>query len=111
MDPANLKLSNIIGRSSALFASLSFVLMGLAFVPKAGIQNDEALFASGIYEMAGIADVITIFHHRIPFMIMSYVGGLKSWIYAPIFRFWHPSAASTRVPVILMGGLTIWITG
>jgi len=70
--------------------------MGLAFIPQAGIQNDEALFASGIYEQSGIAQVVKIGGHRIPFMLINYLGALKSWVYAPIFRFWHPSPASTR---------------
>ena len=42
-------------------------------------------------------------------MLMSYLGALKSWAYAPIFHFWRPSPASTRVPVILTGGFTIWL--
>src|SRR5258707_13199324 len=42
-------------------------------------------------------------------MLMSYLGALKSWVYAPIFRFWRPSIASVRVPVILAGAATIWL--
>jgi len=73
-----------------LASSILFILIGLAFIPKAGIQNDEALFASGIYEQSGIAQSVKILGHRIPIMLNSYLGTLKSWIYAPIFRFWRP---------------------
>src|SRR5256885_16702134 len=89
--------------------SLFFTVIGLGFIPQAGIQNDEALFASGIYEQAGIAHGVKIFGHRIPLMLNSYLGALKSWVYAPIFRFWRPSPWSLRVPVILAGGSTIWL--
>jgi hypothetical protein len=86
-----------------------FILIGFVFIPQTGIQNDEALFASGIYEQAGIAQSVKVFGHRIPVMLISYLGTLKSWIYAPIFRFWRPSPYSVRVPVILAGGATLWL--
>src|SRR5437867_2358075 len=92
-----------------LISSLFFILIGMAFIPQAGIQNDEALFASGIYRQAGIAQGVKIFGHRIPLMLMSYLGALKSWVYAPIFRLWKPSVFSLRVPVILAAGVTIWL--
>src|SRR6476646_8585452 len=92
-----------------LFSSFFFMLAGFFFIPHAGIQNDEALFASGIYQQIGISQTVKIFGHRVPLMLISYLGALKSWIYAPIFRFWKPSAASVRVPVILAAGLTIWL--
>jgi 4-amino-4-deoxy-L-arabinose transferase-like glycosyltransferase len=81
----------------------------LAFIPQAGLQTDEALFAHGIYDTADIPHSISIFHHRIPLMLMSYIGALKSWLYTPIFHIWRPSAASVRIPAILAGGLTIWL--
>jgi len=73
----------------------------------AGIQNDEALFGSAIYEQSGIADHVQIGGKRVPLMLMSYLGALKSWIYTPLFRRWRPSAASTRIPMILVGVATI----
>ena len=27
----------------------------------------------------------------------------------PIFRVWRPSAASTRIPVVILGAVTIWL--
>jgi Dolichyl-phosphate-mannose-protein mannosyltransferase len=92
--------------------ALFFVLIGFAFSPQAGIQNDEALFASAIHQRPGSLDAFDGFkvgRHRIPTMLMSYLGALKSWIYVPIFRFWRPSPASLRIPMILAGGATIWV--
>src|SRR5262245_20462921 len=89
--------------------SVIFILAGFAFIPQAGVQNDEALFASGIYEQLGIAQGIKVLGHRIPVMLNSYLGALKSWVYAPIFRLWKPSTYSLRVPVVLAAGITIWL--
>lgn len=84
-------------------------MTGALFIPLLGIQNDEALFGSGIYEPSGAVFRIPYHRHRIPFMIMSYVGALKAWIYAAVFRWWGPSAASVRVPVLLFGAATVWL--
>ena len=42
-------------------------------------------------------------------MLMSYLGTLKAWIYHPIFHFWPPSSWSVRIPVLLIGTLSVWI--
>ncbi len=42
-------------------------------------------------------------------MLMSYLGTLKAWIYGPIFHFWPPSPWSVRIPVLLIGTLSVWI--
>ena len=91
----------------AIACSLLFVLAGLAFYPLAGIYEDEAMFASVLYDRAGAQHSVKVFGHRIPLMLMSYLGALKSLIYAPVFRIWKPSAGSVRIPVLLLGALTI----
>jgi len=99
----------VIRRLYPLLCCLLFVLIGFAFTPQAGIENDEALFGGGIYRHHGVTYDDQILGHRVPLMLMSYLGTLKSWVYAPIFRFWQPSVSSLRIPVILFGGLTIWL--
>ena len=44
-------------------------------------------------------------------MELTYIGELKTWLYAPIFLIWNPTAASIRVPAILMGALTVLLFG
>jgi len=84
-------------------------VIGLCFIPRFGIEVDEALIASsGAYPHAGLAQQVTVFGHSVPLMIMSYVGALKSWIYMPIFGVFTPSTLSLRLPVLTLGGLTIW---
>jgi hypothetical protein len=78
-----------------------FILLGLALIPYAGVQNDEALFSVPIY-------LFGYRHLQIPLMVMSYVGTLKTWIYVPIFKIFGTSVWSVRVPMVLTGALTVW---
>ena len=42
-------------------------------------------------------------------MLLSYLGALKTWIYFPILTRIRPSYLTIRLPVLLMGTLTIWL--
>ena len=94
---------------AAMLACIFFVLAGCAFIPHLGIQNDEALFGSALYESSGLAYWRWAFGHRLPVMMMSYLGALKTWLYAPIFQIWHPAAASIRVPMLVAAAATVWL--
>ena len=100
---------NYIPPAVVLLFILLFLLAGLAVIPYAGIQNDEALFAAGIYPPLSIRDSMRVFHHPVSTMLMSYLGTLKSWVYGPIFALWTPSVYSLRVPGLVLGALTIWL--
>ena len=76
-------------------------------LPYPGIQNDEVLFAPADYEVPGSA-VFLVFH-RVPLMLMSYLGALKSWIYAGLFNVFPPSCWTVRLPVLFLGALSIWL--
>lgn len=91
----------------ALACCLLFVVQGLAFLPRLGVQYDEALFARGIYPP-------TLVEYKLeppglPLMLMSYIGALKMWLYYPILSGFHPSPYSLRLPVLLIGALSIWL--
>jgi dolichyl-phosphate-mannose-protein mannosyltransferase len=88
--------------------SCSFVV-GLAFIPYPGIQNDEAVFSWGVYDPGHAISQLSVFKHRIPMMLISYLGALKSWVYTPILAIWEPSGWSVRLPVLAMGAVTIWL--
>src|SRR5260370_18421820 len=51
----------------------------------------------------------TIFHHSIPLMFLTYLGALKAWLYAPVLALFEPSYVSVRLPVLLLGGFTVWL--
>ncbi len=93
----------------ALCLCLIFVLQGLVFIPYVGVQNDEALFGSAIYEPIHVEYQARILRHMVPTMVMSYIGALKAWTYAVIFSIWPPSPESLRIPVLVMGAITIWL--
>ncbi len=93
----------------AVLLCLLFFAAGLVFIPSVGLQDDELLFAGAIYPPPGSQYSIGVLGHQVPTMLMSYLGTLKAWIYRPIFHFWPPSPWSVRIPVLLIGTLSVWI--
>ena len=92
-------------RTIALSFAAIFILAGLLLLPYPGIQNDEAMFASPLYPPH-----FAVYKFRgVPIMWMDYVGCLKTWIYAGIFAIFPPSPWSLRLPVILIGALSIYL--
>jgi len=87
-----------------------FFLLGLCFIGRAGVQTDEALFAAALFRAWRFFS-IRLFHHNIPVMELSYLGALKTWLYAPIFLIWDPTPALIRVPAILIGAATVFLFG
>src|ERR1019366_5818241 len=89
-----------------LIGSLLLALQ-LCFLAGPGIEEDEALFvapflrgASSLYEWRWGA-------FRIPVMSMDYLGALKSWLYWPLFRLWHPGVWSMRFPACVLSVVTL----
>jgi len=91
-------------------ASLIFFVTGLALIPWPGLQNDELFFAGPIFSPDAAFYRLQIGAMKIPFMVMSYTGALKTWIYAGLFQILAPTEWSIRLPVLLMGIGTLWLT-
>jgi 4-amino-4-deoxy-L-arabinose transferase-like glycosyltransferase len=105
-----LKLRKPTLRQTALIGVCAFFfLAGLAIIPLPGVQNDEALFATPLYEPAYDFCYLTVLGHKVPLLIMSYLGTLKTWIYWLVFKIARPSIWSIRLPVLLMGVATLWL--
>ncbi len=92
----------------AIAASLLFFLAGQAFVPLLGVEDDEALFGMAFLPPRYAAS-IRIGHSTLPLMLMSYVGALKSWIYRPILKWFHPGVWTLREPMLVAGALSLWL--
>lgn len=92
-----------------LLVCLAFLLMGMPFVRRLGIEADEALIGNGIYERGAPWYSWNIFGAEIPVMILTYLGALKTWIYDGLFLIWEPGAVSLRLPMMLVGAVTIWV--
>ncbi|MDP8989341.1 MAG: glycosyltransferase family 39 protein [Acidobacteriota bacterium] len=89
-----------------LLGSLLLALQ-LSFLAGPGIEEDEALFVtpflrgpSSLYEWRWGA-------LHIPVMSMDYLGALKSWLYWPVFRVWHPGVWSMRAPACVLSVVTL----
>ena len=93
----------------ALAACLLFCVTGGAFVSQLGLQNDESLFANGIFKPYAVAYTFGLGHSRLPLMLMSYLGTLKSWIYRPIFQVFGTGVWAMRVPMLLAGTASVWL--
>jgi 4-amino-4-deoxy-L-arabinose transferase-like glycosyltransferase len=85
-----------------------FLLIGLIFTPLAGIQTDEALFASPLFTPSAGPFRIRVFHYDIPLMVMTYIGTLKTLLYWPVFALFGANAWSLRIPAILLGAGSVF---
>src|SRR5579864_1949559 len=89
---------------------LLFLLLGCLFVNCAGLQEDETMFAAPLFREWSFFS-LPFGRSRIPIMQMSYVGSLKTWLYAPFMHIWTPGPVVLRVPAILIGAATILLFG
>jgi 4-amino-4-deoxy-L-arabinose transferase-like glycosyltransferase len=92
-----------------LAAGVLFIALGAILIPYAGIEADEALFAGPYYAPTAAIFSQRIFHGRIPLMLMSYLGCLKTWLFWPLFAIWRPSPLVLRLPPLILGAMTIWL--
>jgi hypothetical protein len=85
-----------------------FFCLGMVLLPYPGIQNDEVLFANAYFGTVGSSLYsLPIFHHHLPLMALTYLGALKTWLYAPILWLAPPSYLTVRLPVLLLGAVTL----
>ena len=92
-----------------MFASIFFFLTGQPFISRLGIQNDEALFATPIFEPRAALYSTHIGSFQIPLMQMSYLGCLKALLYRPIFRLFGIGTYAIREPALVMGAASVWL--
>ena len=84
-----------------------FLLLGILLIPRAGLEADEALFADPLYRSQGADFELGILHHKIPVMVISYIGTLKTALCWPALRIFAPSIYAVRLPMVLAGAATI----
>src|SRR4051794_11167532 len=86
-----------------------FALMASFQISLPGLYYDEVLFVNAA--TGGISDsFIDTRIAGIPVMLMSYIGALKAYIYAPIFALFGVSPATVRLPAICISMLSLLIT-
>jgi Dolichyl-phosphate-mannose-protein mannosyltransferase len=92
----------------ALAAAFIFVSLAAYRIQLPGLYYDELAFVNAAQ---GGADN-TFIHMRlgpVPFLVFPYMGALKAWIYAPVFRVFGVSALTIRLPAILLAAVTLLI--
>lgn len=83
------------------------IAVSVAMIDRPGLQYDETLFINAA--TLRIPGLISQSVDGIALMVFPYIGALKSWLYAPLFSIFGQSAATIRVPVVLIttGGLAL----
>jgi len=90
-----------------IICALTFLFMAVYQIARPGVQYDEILFENAALG-AKTDQFVSKRIFGIPFMLMPYIGALKAYIYMPIFWLFGVSAASIRLPMILMSTMTLW---
>src|SRR6266850_3643921 len=89
-----------LGERLLLFGlMLAFVGFASYRIHSPGLYYDELLFAPAAMGRHASLQAPYRSWLGIPLMIFPYIGALKAWIYAPIFRLLGISALTIRLPV------------
>jgi 4-amino-4-deoxy-L-arabinose transferase-like glycosyltransferase len=92
-----------LGERLALFGlMLTFVGFASYRIHSPGLYYDELLFAPAAMGRHASFQAPYRSWLGIPLMVFPYIGALKAWIYAPIFRILGVSALTIRLPVIFI---------
>jgi hypothetical protein len=106
----NSALKVTLGWWPALILPLLFFALGWVLLPYAGLQNDEVLFATpDFHQTSSSIFTIPLPRFNVPVMLLSYLGALKTWLYAPFITRIRPSYLTVRLPALLIGAMTIGI--
>lgn len=94
-------------------ASIFFFLAVFIAIASYGVSNPGLYYDELHFVNAALGGHIDQFIYKriyeIPVMVMSYMGALKAWFYYPIFKVFGVNVYSIRMPVILIGALTLYI--
>jgi 4-amino-4-deoxy-L-arabinose transferase-like glycosyltransferase len=106
--------SLVFSRRLLILAAIGIYLTAsLVYLRLPGLQYDEVLFANaamGNLDGSFVQWEIRIGGKSVPLMLMPYIGALKAYLYAPIFLFFGTNPASVRLPVVVVGLVTLWFT-
>jgi hypothetical protein len=90
-----------------------YLLFALTLISRPGLEYDEVLFANaamGDLDGSFVAWKIEVFGKAVPLMLAGYIGALKAYLYAPLFHWFAPSALLVRLPVVLLGLVSLILT-
>jgi Dolichyl-phosphate-mannose-protein mannosyltransferase len=92
----------------AVAVACLFVLLATYRIQLPGLYYDEVIFVNAAQ---GGSDNSFIYMRlgSLPLFVMPYLGALKAWLYAPIFRLWGVSVLTIRLPAVLLAAVTLLI--
>jgi Dolichyl-phosphate-mannose-protein mannosyltransferase len=101
-DFSGYRLANV----SVIAAACLFVLLATYRIQLPGLYYDEVIFVN-----AAQGDPGNIVYRvgSVPLFVMPYMGALKAWLYAPIFRLCGVSVLTIRLPAVLLAAVTLLI--
>jgi hypothetical protein len=89
--------------------AVAFVAAGMLFVPRLGIEADEAIVANGLYDHGSAWYSWNIAGAEVPVMLISYLGAVKTWFYKGLFIFAAPRPIVLRLPMLIFAAGTLWL--
>ena len=92
-----------------IVVALAFVAIGMLFVPRLGIEADEAIVTNGIYDHGNPWYSWKFDGSELPIMLISYLGAIKAWFYNGLFLFIPPRPIPLRLPMLLLAACTLWL--
>lgn len=97
------------GRLIAAAACAAFLVAGQFFLPRLGIEDDEALFAMPILQPKYWEFAIPVGKRQLALMLMTYLGTLKTLLYKPLLHWFGAGVWSVREPALAAGAASIWL--
>ena len=93
----------------ALLLCVAFFAFGCVFMPYTGAQYDEVLFASPIYPPHIGEFFLETPIGKLPVMVMTYVGAVKTWLLWPLLKLFGPSHVVMRLPMLVAATVSIFL--
>src|SRR5206468_5379110 len=75
-----------------------------------GIHYDASYELGSFYSCCVPAFKVGLLGHTIPVMVISYLGAFKAWLYQPILRYLEITPLVLRLPLLLVGCASVWLT-
>ncbi|MFZ2087670.1 MAG: hypothetical protein WAU47_03765, partial [Desulfobaccales bacterium] len=101
-----MSLNKFLYTISPAILILIYLFLTLAKINHPGVQYDEILFGNAAVGMVDNSFVVFKIGN-FPIMLMSYMGALKAYLFYPIFKIFGVSVYSIRIPMIIIGGISL----
>ena len=94
---------------AAVCTALLFLFLGALWIDQPGLYYDEVYFVWASYPDPAPSSpgYFEILGRPMKLMVVPYTGALKGWIYRILFQVFPGSAATARLPVLLLGAVAI----